>query len=74
MVVAVCPFSKWVEAAPLVNKSSHVVATWFHSEIVCRYGVPWGVRLDQGKEFRGFFEQYCKYLGIRLLTVYTAHP
>lgn len=74
MVVAVCPFSKWVEASPLENKGSYTVAEWFHAQIVCRFGVPWGVRLDQGKEFRGAFEEYCNNLGVRLLTVYTAHP
>ena len=46
LVVAVCPFSKWVEAAPLEDKSSHSVATWFHSQVVCRFGVPWGIRMD----------------------------
>jgi hypothetical protein len=70
----VCPFSKWVEASPIENKRSHTVATWFHTQIVCRFGVPWGIRLDKGKEFRGIFEEYCNGLGIKMLTVYTAHP
>ena len=30
--------------------------------------------MDQGKEFCGKFREYCEYLGIKLLTVYTAHP
>ena len=55
MVVAVCPFSKWGEAAPLLDKSSSTVASWFLLQLVSRYGVPWGVRVDQGKEFRGDF-------------------
>jgi hypothetical protein len=74
MVVAVCPFSKWVEAAPLTDKSSHTVMQWLHKDIVCRFGVPWGIRVDQGREFRGSFERYCKSLGIKLLTIYTSHP
>ena len=74
LVVAVCPFSKWVEAAPVENKSSFTITSWFHSQIVCRFGVPWGIRVDKGKEFRGFMEGYCRDMGIRVLTVYAAHP
>ena len=46
MVVAVCPFSKWVEAAPLVDKSAQTTVQWLHSEIVCRYRVPVAIRVD----------------------------
>jgi transposase InsO family protein len=72
--VAVCPFSKWIEAQPLPDKSSHTIMQWFHFRIVCQFGVPWGVRVDQGTEFKGRFQEYCEYLGIKILTIYTAHP
>jgi hypothetical protein len=55
MIVAVCPFSKWIEAAPLPDKRSHTVMSWFHEQIICRFGVPWGIRIDQGREFKGDF-------------------
>ena len=40
LIVAVCPFSKWVEASPLRDRSSGTVAAWFYESILCRYGLP----------------------------------
>ncbi len=51
LIVAVCMFSKWVEAAPLVDRKSSTTAAWVHQSIVCRYGVPRVIRCDSGKEF-----------------------
>ena len=47
---------------------------WFHLRIIAQFGVPWGVRVDQGTEFKGRFLEYCLALGIKVLTIYTAHP
>lgn len=46
LAVAVCPFSKWVEAQPLTDRSSHTIMQWFHLRIIAQFGVPWGVRVD----------------------------
>ena len=73
-ITAVCHFSKWVEAAPLADKSSQGTTHWLHSQIVCRFGVPWGLRVDQGTEFKGAFREYCAHLGIQLLPIFTSHP
>ena len=51
MVVAVCPLSKWLEAAPLPNHSSSTVACWLHLEVVYQYGTPKLIRCDRGGEF-----------------------
>lgn len=74
LIVAVCPFSKWVEAGPLPDRSSTTVAAWVHEHIVCRYGVPRAFRVDQGKEFTGGFREYCDGWGIRRVPIFTAHP
>ena len=65
LIVAVCIFSKWVEAAPLPDRRSATIARWFHSEIVCRYGAPAMVRCDRGTEFRGAFARYLARMGIK---------
>lgn len=65
LIVAVCPFSKWVEAGPLPDKQSSTVTTWFHSHVVCRYGAPACVRTDRGGEFKGDFAAYLERLGVR---------
>ena len=49
-------FSKWVEASPLPNKKSQIVGHWFWSNIVCRYGLPKRVRVDNDTKFQGYFE------------------
>ena len=54
-IVAVDPFTKFVLADPLRSKSSGETMRWFHHRVVCVFGVPLAVRVDQGTEFRGEF-------------------
>ena len=65
LIVAVCAFSKWVEAGPLEDKRSATVTRWVHSELVCRYGTPALIRTDRGSEFKGAFQAYAWRMGIR---------
>ena len=74
LVVAVCVFSKWVEAAPLPDRRSTTIARWFHSESVCRYGAPALVRCDHGTEFRGAFAKYLGLMGIKQSLILPQHP
>ena len=60
LVTAVCPFSKWVEVGVLPDRHSSTVARWVHAELLCRYGLPWVIRLDHGTELRGAFEVYLQ--------------
>ena len=64
LIVAVCPFSKWVEAGILPDKRSSTVARWVHAELLCRYGSPRIIRSDRGSEFRGAFEVYLRDMGV----------
>lgn len=67
-------FSKWVEAAPISNKSSDTVGTWFNSNILCRYGTPQRVHLDNGLEFSGYFKKLCNYNNIKMDYCYSYYP
>ena len=58
IVVAVDTFTKWVEARTVPMKKSTEMAIWFHSEVVCRYGIPAIVRSDRGTEYSGAFDTY----------------
>ena len=73
-ITAVDPFTIFVLADSLPDKSSASTMKWLHARVVCMFGVPYAVRVDKGTEFRGQFERYCEGLGIRLMTIYTAHP
>lgn len=64
IVVAVDPFTKFVEAGAVPDLKAATITTWFHDQIVCRYGVPRWVRCDRGTEFRADFEAYCSSSGI----------
>lgn len=46
LVVCVCVFTKWIEAAVLPSRSSATIRDWFHANIVCRFGKPAAVRSD----------------------------
>ena len=74
MVLAVDPFSKWVEIGTVPTLNSHEVAEWFHREVVCRYGVPARVRTDQGCEYRGQFSTYLRANGIVHSLIATNNP
>jgi hypothetical protein len=49
--VAVEYFSKWVEAKPLLSITSATIQKFFWQNIVCRFGVPHEVIVDNGKQF-----------------------
>ena len=56
VVVCICPCSRWIEIGALPSLNSHEVAKWFHTEIVCRYGLPLIVCSDKGSEYKGAFD------------------
>lgn len=70
---ATCHFSKWVEAEPMLDKSSESIFAalnkWIH-----RWGSPTCVIVDQGKEFNveSLNEQLYWHHGVRSLVSY--HP
>jgi len=49
--------SKWVEAAATEDKSSATVARVFLNKVIARFGGCATVLTDQGREFRGAFEE-----------------
>jgi hypothetical protein len=48
VVVAVEYFSKWIEAKPLATITSATVQKFFWQNIVCRFGVPKAITVDNG--------------------------
>jgi hypothetical protein len=66
-VVAVEYFSKWVKAKPLLSITSTMIQKFFWHNIVCRFGVPNEVTVDNGKQFDSTdFKEFCTYLSTRL--------
>jgi hypothetical protein len=50
-VVAVEYFSKSVEAKPLLSITSATIQKFFWQDIICPFGVPYEVTMDNGKRF-----------------------
>jgi transposase InsO family protein len=73
LYVAIDKFTKWSEATPVVkiNKQS---AVKFIKSIICRFGVPNRINIDNGSQFTsGAFQGYCKDLSIQFCYDSVAH-
>lgn len=74
LMVAVCSFSKWVELVPLKDKQAVTVFKVFFEHVICRYGSPADVVMDQGREFAGVFERGLKEHGVNVRKASSSHP
>ena len=73
-MLCICSFSKWVELIPLKTKSSLECAHGLYRDIVCRYGRPHTIRIDNGTEFKGEFETLLHFIGCNHLKTNTNRP
>lgn len=64
LLVAIDPFSKWVEAAAVPSLHSYRAADFLYERIVTFWGKPRYVRTDNGSEFQGSLHRLCQALGI----------
>jgi hypothetical protein len=66
-VVAIEYFTRWIEAKPLATIMSESVRKFFWQNIICRFGVPRTLMVDNGKQFDSDkFREFCKNLGTTL--------
>jgi hypothetical protein len=50
-IVAVEYFTKWIEARPVATITSATIKTFFSQQIICRFGIPKELTVDNGKQF-----------------------
>jgi transposase InsO family protein len=75
VVVAVEYFSKWIEAKPLATITSATVQKFFWQNVVCRFGVPKAITVDNGTQFNAeTFKVFCDRIGIRIHFAAVRHP
>ena len=73
--VAVEYFSKWIEAKVLRGITAAAMQKFFWQNIVCRFGVPKEVTVDNGKQFDcTTFREFCSQLGTKLCFTSVYHP
>ena len=64
MVVAVEYFTKWIEAKPLATITSQTVKKFFWQQIICCFGVPRELTVDNRTQFDSeVFKDFCKQIG-----------
>jgi transposase InsO family protein len=74
-VVAVEYFSKWIEAKPLATITLVTVQKFFWQNIVCRFGVPKAITVDNGTQFDAkTFKDFCGQIGMKIHFASVRHP
>jgi ribonuclease HI len=75
VVVAVEYFSKWIEAKPLATITSTTVHKFFWQNIICRFGVPKAITVDNGTHFDAkTFKTFCSQIGTKIHFASVRHP
>jgi hypothetical protein len=75
VVVAVEYFSKWIEAKPLATITSVTIQKFFWQNIVCRFGVPKAITVDNGTQFDAeTFKEFCNQIGMKIHFASVRHP
>jgi len=74
VVVIVDSFTRWMEAYPIPNKEAKTVAEQLVMQFMSRFGVPYWIKSDQGREFEGVFAAVCELLGAEHRTSTAYHP
>jgi hypothetical protein len=75
VVLAVEYFSKWIEAKPLATITSATVQKFFWQNIICRFGVPKAITVDNGTQFDAeTFKDFCDRIGTKIHFASVRHP
>src|SRR5688572_30096145 len=73
--VAVEYFTKWIEARAVSTITSKTAQKFFWQNIVCRFGVPSELTIDNGKQFDSQdFRDFCFSIGTKLAFASVYHP
>ncbi|GKC36493.1 reverse transcriptase domain-containing protein [Tanacetum coccineum] len=75
VIVAVDYFTKWIEVTPLAKTTGKEVKKFVWDNIVCRYGLPKIIVMENGTNFiHDPFKSWCKKLNITQINTAVAHP
>lgn len=68
-------FTKWIEAKALARITSTTLIKFIWQRIICQFGVPSYITVDNGKQFDSTdFRNFCEELGIKLSFALVYHP
>jgi hypothetical protein len=69
IIVAMEYFTKWVKAKPVTNVSSATIKKFFWQNIICHYGIPRHITVDNA-----MFKDFCQQIGTKVAFAYVYHP
>jgi ribonuclease HI len=73
--VAVEYFTKWIEARAVSTITSKTAQKFFYQNIICRFGVPSELTVDNDKQFDSHdFRDFCFSIGTKLAFASVYHP
>jgi hypothetical protein len=68
-------FTKWVEVKPLTNASFASIKMFFWQNIICGYGIPRHITVDNTKYFdNATFKDFCHQIGMKVAFASVYHP
>jgi hypothetical protein len=74
-VVVVEYFTKWIEVKPLVNRVATGFKRFFWQNIICHFGVPRKIIVDNAKQFDcHIFKDFCHRMGVEVAFASFYHP
>jgi hypothetical protein len=74
-VVTVEYFTKWIEAKPLVNIAAAGLKRFICQNIICHFGVPRKITVDNAKQFNcHIFKNFCHQMGVEAAFASVYHP
>jgi len=75
LIVVIEYFTKWIEAEPVAQITAHKVQHFVWKNIVCRFGVPRRLILDNGAQFASLqMSKLCAEVGIKQVFASVEHP
>jgi transposase InsO family protein len=75
VVVVVGYFTKWTEAKPLIHITLKAVIKFFWQNIICRFGVPKELIVDNGKQFDSeLYKEFYHSIGTKIMFASIYHP
>ena len=68
-------YTKWTESYPMLNMEARTVAKIIVEEFIARFGVPYSIHSDQGRQFESLlFQEICNLLQIEKTHTTPYHP
>ena len=75
LFISIDYFTKWVEAELVTTITKAKIISFVWKNIICRFGVPYIIILDNGKQFDNpKFQKFCQDLGVKNHYSSPRHP